>query len=262
MIYWQWLIGISVAFVLLERLFPARREQKTVRPQLLNDIFYLAINGHLWGMLTAYLGAASLAVWVRSFFPEAWFQDAWLGNQHFALQFVIYLVVKDFLEWNVHRLLHGVPFLWNFHKIHHSAHVMDWAVNFRFHWMELVVYGVLRYLPLAFLGGDAEPLFAVAVFATAWGHYNHSNIRLRLGPLGYIFNSPAMHLWHHDTSDEGGTAKNFGIVLSCWDFLFGTAFWPRERDPQRLGFPGDAQVPDEMVLQEVFPLVRRLPDRT
>jgi sterol desaturase/sphingolipid hydroxylase (fatty acid hydroxylase superfamily) len=122
--------------------------------------------------------------------------------------------------------------------------------------MELVVYRSLLYVPLLFLGGDPEPLFAVVVFVTAWGHFNHSNIGIGIGigTLGFVFNNPRMHLWHHDASDEGGIAKNFGVVFSLWDWLFRTAYWPRDRAPERLGFPADGEMPNDLARQMLFPL--------
>jgi sterol desaturase/sphingolipid hydroxylase (fatty acid hydroxylase superfamily) len=96
----------------------------------------------------------------------------------------------------------------------------------------------------------------VAVFATFWGHFNHANLEVGLGPLARILNGPRMHLWHHDASTEGGVAKNFGIVLSVWDFLFGTAYWPRDRAPERLGYPGDEEMPPDLPRQMIFPLLR------
>jgi sterol desaturase/sphingolipid hydroxylase (fatty acid hydroxylase superfamily) len=80
-----------------------------------------------------------------------------------------------------------------------------------------------------------------------------------LGPLGYVLNSPRMHLWHHDQSDEGGTAKNFGIVLSLWDFLFGTAYWPRDRSPRALGYPGIEEMPQGLLGELAWPLSRARP---
>ena len=109
------------------------------------------------------------------------------------------------------------------------------------------------------MGGDYEPLLTCWVFATVWGHFNHSNLRVGIGPLGWVFNSPRMHLWHHDASDEGGTAKNFGIVLSLWDWLFRTAYWPRDRAPERIGYPGDEEMPRDVPRQLAFPLTRRSP---
>ena len=257
--YWHWLIAISLFFVVAERARPARREQPWLRPQLGNDLFYLALHGHLYfllfgGVVGWVAGGARSGLAFASLLPER----GWLDERHFALQFGVYLLVSDFLQWNVHRLLHRVPWLWQFHKVHHSIRDMDWAGNFRFHWVEVVVYRSLLYLPLLWLGGSPEPLFVVAVFATFWGHFNHSNLDFGLGALGRVFNTPRMHLWHHDRSDEGGVAKNFGIVLSAWDFVFGTAYWPRERGPERLGYPGDVEMPGDLPRQLAFPLLRRV----
>jgi len=256
--YWQWLAAISVAFLLLERMRPARPEQKLLRPQLANDLFYLAFNGHFYAVVAGGMSGA-VALQARELLgpvlPFAQSGSA-LASLPWLAQFVIYLVLSDFLQWCVHNLLHRVPFLWQFHKVHHSVLRMDWAANFRFHWVELVVYRSLLYVPLALLGGDGGPLFAVAVFATAWGHFNHANLDLGVGPLRYVFNSPRMHLWHHDASDEGGVAKNYGIVLSLWDWLFGTAYWPLERGPGRIGYPEDREMPADLTRQLVFPVLR------
>ncbi|MCP3915198.1 MAG: sterol desaturase family protein [bacterium] len=194
------------------------------------DAFYLVFNGRLYGMLVAGIvgwtaARADSGLALVSLLPE---QGA-LAAQPFLVQALAYLVVRDFLEWCVHNLLHRVPFLWQFRKVHHSIHEMDWIGHFRFHWIESVVYRSLTYVPLLWLGGGYEPLLLCWVFATIWGHFNHANVDLSLGPLGYVFNSPRMHLWHHDASDEGGLAKNFGLVFSLWDHLFGTAYWPRAR---------------------------------
>ena len=259
MIYWHWLLGVSLFFVLAERLIPARRAQPALRPQLANDFFYLAFNGHFYAVfLGGVTGAVALGT-KSALSPFVTFpsQESALATLPWAAQFVIFLVVSDFLQWCIHNLLHRVPFLWQFHKLHHSVLRMDWAANFRFHWMELVIYRSLLYVPLALLGGSGSALFAVAVFATFWGHFNHANADIGIGPLGYVLNSPRMHMWHHDASDEGGIAKNFGIVLSLWDFLFRTAYWPRERAPERIGYPVDEEMPRDVLRQVVFPLSRR-----
>lgn len=256
--YLYWLLGLSLAFVVLERVRPARANQPVVRPQLANDVGYLLFNGHIWALITGGLTgwiATSARTWLAA--RHALPAHGLLDGRSFALQFVAFLVAADFLQWCVHNLLHRVPILWSFHKLHHSVKQMDFLASFRFHWMELVVYRTLLYVPLLFLGGDAAPLFAVAVFATLWGHLNHANLDIDLGPLAFVFNSPRMHLWHHDRSNEGGTAKNFGIVLSIWDWIFGTAYWPRERAPASIGYAGDSEMPRDFARQELFPITRR-----
>lgn len=256
--YIEWLIVASVAFFILERLKPARPDQRAFRPQVSNDIGYLLINGKFYSVLSAGIVAwfatgANGLLDNLSLMPER----GWLAERNFWLQIVVFLLISDFLQWCVHNLLHRVPFLWSFHKVHHSIHDMDWAGSFRFHWVEIVVYKSLQYVPLLYLGGDPEPLLVVYVFGTFWGHFNHANLDFGIGPFAYIFNSPRMHLWHHDASEEGGIAKNFGIVLSLWDWIFRTAYWPRDRTPERIGYPNDQELPRALPLQLIFPLIKR-----
>lgn len=258
MSYLPWLLGISAAFVLLERLRPARPGQRALRPQLANDGFYLVFHGALYWMLfgswiAAVAGGARKLLGGAGLLPE----QGLLTGAPWLVQFAVFLAVSDFLMWLVHRLLHGVPWLWQFHKVHHSIHAMDWIGSFRFHVAETIVYRSLLYVPLLWLGGDTGPLWAVILLSTAWGHFNHANLDVGLGPLALVFNSPRMHLWHHDASDEGGVAKNFGITLSLWDHLFGTAYWPRDRAPELIGYPRDAEMPADLPRQLVFPLFRR-----
>ena len=89
------------------------------------------------------------------------------------------------------------------------------------------------------------------------GRLQPANLDVGLGPIGYVLNSPRMHLWHHGQSSEGGAAKNFGIVFSLWDHVFGTAFWPRERSPERLGYPGMEEMPGTLIGEILWPLTSR-----
>jgi sterol desaturase/sphingolipid hydroxylase (fatty acid hydroxylase superfamily) len=91
------------------------------------------------------------------------------------------LIVRDFIQWNIHRLLHRVNFLWEFHKVHHSVEEMGFAAHLRYHWVENVVYRTFEYIPLAMIGFGIEDFFIVHIFTLAVGHFNHSNFRLKLG---------------------------------------------------------------------------------
>ena len=256
--YVYWLVAISLVFLLLERLFPWRKGQSVLRAGWRRDLGFVALNGHLFALGTAGItGAVALLATqaLRSLGLRTGASP--VADWPFLAQFLAFLVFADFLQWCVHNLLHRLPALWMFHKVHHSIEIMDWMGNWRFHWMEIVVYKSLQWLPLAWLGASPAAVVAVAIVTTAWGDFNHANLDVGLGPFGYLFNSPRMHLWHHDQSSEGGAAKNFGIVLSVWDFLFGTAYWPRERSPERLGYPGMDEMPGTFPGQVLWPLTRR-----
>ena len=258
MSYVHWLLGISAAFVLLERLFPWRKGQSVLRPGWLRDVAFVALNGHVFSLSTAALTGAA-AVSATRVLHSLGFQleGSPAPRWPFGAQFVAFLVLADFLQWCIHNLLHRVPWLWTFHKVHHSITMMDWIGNWRFHWAEIMVHKSLQWLPLAWLDASPEAVFTVAIVTTVWGDFNHANLDVGLGPLGYLLNSPRMHLWHHDQSSEGGVAKNFGIVLSVWDYVFGTAYWPRDRSPERLGYPGMEEMPMGFPGQVLWPLTRR-----
>ena len=105
------------------------------------------------------------------------------------------------------------------------------------------------------VGWDAG--LPIAVVSTLVGHLNHANLRLSYGPLRYLINSPRMHLWHHDVVLHQRSGQNFGIVLSLWDWLFGTAVWPADREqPERLGFHGQRRFPRDLPRRLLWPLLK------
>jgi sterol desaturase/sphingolipid hydroxylase (fatty acid hydroxylase superfamily) len=254
--YFFWLMVISVLCFVLERILPWRKAQRALRNQFGQDLFWLVFNGHYLGILlahvTAWLWLAAGEVPERAIghIPEV----VWLPDQPLWVQFLLFLTIRDFVEWLVHNLLHKVPFLWEFHKLHHSIEELDWIGNFRFHWMEVVVYRMLTYLPLVMLDVSGQVILWVAIVGTLIGHLNHSNIRISWGPLKYVLNSSRMHAWHHDEVLHGGHGQNFGVILSVWDWVFGTAYLPDDREqPDRLGFEGFDAYPRSLVGRLVYP---------
>ena len=181
-----------------------------------------------------------------------------IADQPVWLQFVVFLVLKDFLEWNIHILLHRFNWLWAFHKVHHSIRELDWIGNFRFHIVEIVVYRSLTFFPLVVLGVENRIILAVAIFATFIGHLNHANIKMDYGPLRFLFNSPRLHVWHHDRVMHGKNGQNFAIVFSLWDWLFSTIYYPDQADigdqPQELGFDDFERYPASLAGRFFYPL--------
>jgi sterol desaturase/sphingolipid hydroxylase (fatty acid hydroxylase superfamily) len=169
-------------------------------------------------------------------------------------QFLVFLVLKDFLEWGIHNLLHRSPWLWEFHKLHHSIKELDWIGNMRFHWMEIAVYHSLTYFPLFLLNVDSRVILWIAIFTTIIGHLNHSNLNLDWGGFRYLLNSPRLHVWHHDLVQHDQHGQNFGVVFSLWDYLFGTVYAPAQGYPARLGFEGMDQFPSGLISRLIYPI--------
>jgi sterol desaturase/sphingolipid hydroxylase (fatty acid hydroxylase superfamily) len=237
MIYSVWPLGFSLLFLILERAWP-RQRRPLLRRHWSGDLFYLVFNGEYLGVLVGVLSIHALGALDRVLDLAHLRQYFYLGvmnGQPLWIQFAVLLVVFDFSQWLIHNLLHRVPWLWEFHKVHHSIEELDWIGNWRFHWLEVVVYRALLYIPAAFFGFSGEAMFWNGVAGTLVGHFAHSNLRVRVGPLRYLINSPEMHVWHHAHPQAGPVNRNFGLTLSVWDWLFGTGYVPG-RDPARLGF--------------------------
>jgi sterol desaturase/sphingolipid hydroxylase (fatty acid hydroxylase superfamily) len=104
---------------------------------------------------------------------------------------------------------------------------------------------------------DWRVMLFIAVFGTLIQHLNHANIRFDWGPLRFVLNSPMMHVWHHDMELHGKGGQNFGIVLSVWDWVFGTVYWPKKVDqPEELGFEGMNRYPRGLIPRFAYPFYK------
>lgn len=260
--YFYWLVAISALVYALELLFPWRKNQQPIREDFWLDTFYMFFNFFLFG-LVGYAAISDVAVKAFNDFLASAFGIRNLvainvGQLPYWTQLLILFLVRDFVQWNVHRLLHRVPFLWEVHKVHHSVREMGYAAHLRYHFGETIVYRSIEYLPLAMIGFGIQDFILVHLFTILIGHLNHANIYLPLGPLKYIFNNPQMHIWHHVKDlpkDRFGV--NYGITLSVWDYLFGTAWIPGDGRDIKLGFDDVDQYPHGFFSQMLKPFQRK-----
>lgn len=248
--YFWLLITISLFFFAWEWLRPWRKTQAKFRKDFWLDAFYMFFNFFLFSLLIFNAMSDVVVNFFNDFLGTIGLQNLIaikVGAWPVIAQLLLLFVVRDFVQWWVHRLLHAVPFLWRFHKVHHSVEEMGFAAHLRYHWMETLVYRTIEYIPLAMIGFGIEDFFFVHLFTLAVGHWNHANIKVNLGPLKYLFNNPNMHMWHHayDLPEDKKNGVNFGITLSIWDYIFKTAYVPFSGRDIRLGFPGISKYPKQ-----------------
>ncbi|NRA37289.1 MAG: sterol desaturase family protein [Planctomycetes bacterium] len=253
------LIIISLAVYGIELLFPWRKIQKRIRKDFWLDSFYMFFNFFFFTMLI-YAALSSVCEHslqtVLSYTGSDPITNSALSIQSMLspwTHLLILFIVRDFIQWCIHRCLHSFNFLWQFHKVHHSVQEMGFAAHLRYHWMENIVYNIIQYIPLALLGFSVVDFFTVTAITVCIGHLNHANIRLPLGPLKYIFNNPQMHIWHHaqETIAHHPQGKNFGLSLSCWDYIFGTAYIPYDGRDMLLGFEDMEDYPSGFIKQSL-----------
>lgn len=158
-------------------------------------------------------------------------------------------VVADFALFLCHFLQHRIPWLWEFHKVHHSAEVMTPMTVFRMHPVDnLLVFSMGGLFSGAALGCVAFLIGHDAVFYNVAGvnlililfyllGYNlrHSHVWWSWGPvLSRIFISPAQHQIHHSSAPEHFD-KNLGFTFAFWDAWFGTLYVPKSREAITFG---------------------------
>ena len=220
--YFYWLIGVSAFFFLLEIIRPWREDQPKFRHDFWLDFFYMFFNFFLFSLII-YNAASDLFVNLFNDFLGLFSIEnlvalnvqSWPVWAHLLLGFV----VRDFVQWWTHRLLHRSEFLWEFHKVHHSVAQMGFAAHLRYHWMENVVYRSIEYIPLAMIGIGLNDFFIIHIFTLAVGHYNHSNITVSGRISGAVFGA-LVGLWIATMTLEG---MGLSYVVSFGGMMAGGA---------------------------------------
>ncbi|MEO8934245.1 MAG: sterol desaturase family protein [Xanthomarina sp.] len=260
--YFYGLIVISLTVWLLEIIFPWRKEQSIFRKDFWLDTFYMFFNFFILNLIVFIALSNTTSEFFNDFLgfiglSLSNFQLFEVNEIPKPLGLFIFFIVADFVQWNTHKLLHRVPWLWNFHKVHHSVKEMGFAAHLRYHWMEPVVYKSILYIPLAIIGGfEAQDVAFVHFFNITIGHLNHANLGWDYGKLKYIFNNPKMHIWHHakELPMHARYGVNYGLTLSIWDYLFKTNYIPESGRDIELGFSGDETFPTNFISQEIYPI--------
>jgi sterol desaturase/sphingolipid hydroxylase (fatty acid hydroxylase superfamily) len=226
---------IGGALRVLEMLWPDHPESKADGENKLGDATSFVVTATYIGRITASLTVFGFGWLVFLHIPRL--PPTWLSEQPRILQMIETLFIKDFLTYLKHRLMHHNKFLWKFHAVHHSSEDLTWHSAFRVHPGEEILSTVLTLLPVYCLGFKPPIIGAVLTFTIVYEMMLHANIPFDFGPLKYLFVSPAFHRWHH-TCEEAHVDKNFGSMLSCFDWILGTAYLP-QRSSTAFGLIGE-----------------------
>lgn len=223
-------------------------------PSARNDVLYFFVNSFvLFFLLIPLTSGFGLAVsgGVQGILDGTAF-DGVLGQSPIIASVLYTLclaVLIDFTLFITHYIQHKVPWLWEFHKVHHSAEVLQPLTVYRMHPVDdLMTYaltamvsglvdGVFQTLfqgPIGIIGLYGLNVFLLAFYAIGY-HLRHSHIWLDYGPLwGRIFISPAQHQIHHSQAPRHYD-KNMGFIFAWWDEWFGTLYVPKKREELTFG---------------------------
>ena len=242
------LLGSSLIFIFIEKLFALRRDQPVFRPEWQTDLHHFIVNHMVVGFV---LLATNLLV--HKLFGWAAHDGirGWVANLNFFVAVFLIVLVADLVQYWTHRAYHEVPLLWRLHAVHHSVKSMDWLAGSRQHIIELLITRTLVLAPIYVLGFSKEVIDAYIVIVGFQAVFNHANVSVRLGPLRYVIVTPNFHHWHH-SQDKEALDRNYAAHFAFLDYAFGTAVKADREWPEHYGVLGD-YVPNGFLKQLVFP---------
>lgn len=162
-------------------------------------------------------------------------------------------VAMDLGVFIAHYMQHRVPFLWEFHKVHHSAEVLTPITVYRMHPADDLLAGSVSGMLTGVVGGLFAYLCAAQATVIALGGLNllvfafyvlgynlrHSHIWLAYPRgLSHVLISPAQHQIHHSRLRHHHD-RNFGFMFAFWDWAAGTLYVPEREEALEYGIDSD-----------------------
>lgn len=173
---------------------------------------------------------------------------------HPVVQVLFCFLALDFTRYWVHYADHRVPWLWTFHRVHHSTEHIDSTAGLRMHVVDFVqltaiivglfgvVFDIGAFAPWALPVALVPGIVADAI--------EHANVRFPLD-TGWrrawfrVFNTPLFHSWHH-VRDATLCDGNYANALPLWDRLFGTEV-TRPIPPAEFGLAGEQRLRNSLL---------------
>lgn len=211
------------------------------------DIYHPLFN-YVVFLPLAYLMTASMEYWHVPFHTL----QGVMAEQNLFVQMIVALLVLDFFTYWRHRFNHA--YMWQIHSVHHSAEHLTFLTNFRMHFLDFALSLIVSVVALYVLGFSGVAIVFAGITYELYSSYIHFNIKLDYpAPIKYIFGSPQLHRWHH-AKDRKAMDKNFCIMFSLYDVIFGTFYSPKE-GPKQCGIfeRKDKKMPDTFWGQVLYP---------
>ena len=241
-----WLYLLSSVFLAVAYFYVTKKNTRVItssklwlHPSAKLDYYYFFLSYflNLFLLVPYIISAKSVAVYVNKFLYAQfdYFENTIFSYEEIVLMYTISIFVfSDFTRYWLHRFLHTIPFLWEFHKVHHSAKVLTPITFYRVHPVENFLFGLRYSLSIGFVTGIFIYLFGAMIdiymvlgvniflfiFSLFGSNLRHSHVAFSYGK--YIEKwllSPKQHQIHHDKKHFN---KNYGGYIAIWDRVFGS----------------------------------------
>lgn len=223
---------VLLAITTLERLSPHRKEWTATTPDLRTDVGFLVFVQVLLPKMLTFAASIAIAHLLQD--HHLVLTQIWPRGASALGQATLMILMADFFRYWLHVASHRFSLLWKLHSLHHAPKKLHATNVVRFHPLEKSIQYLCDALPFIVLGVSPEVLSLYFVFYAINGFLQHCNIRMKMGLLNYLISGPELHRWHH-SENIAESNNNYGNNLIVWDILFGSYFFPKNRDVGALG---------------------------
>lgn len=207
---------VFTVFFILERIYPARTYP--IAPHWSLWWSGLGIFSIIWLKILMYF-------WVDLNIKVEELYD--LDGQNSFIEGIIFYLFYSLGNYWWHRLKHNNPILWRYlHQLHHCTSHMETRLAFFRHPLEIFANTIyLILIGKLIMNVSVEVIMFALAIEGSLEIFHHSNIRLPryLKFIGYIIQTPEMHLVHHEYK-----LHRYNYSPFLWDLVFGTVYIPDE----------------------------------
>ena len=151
-----------------------RRERNFTRPRRWTTNWAITILNTVVGRLMVFIAPFEAALWAANhgFGLFNLIQiPSWLA-------ILLSVVLLDLAIWFQHWVVHHVPVLWQFHKVHHADRDLDVTSGARFHPVEIALSLLYKAALVLVLGVPAIAVVIFDIFLNGMAMFNHANFRI------------------------------------------------------------------------------------
>ena len=210
--------GLLLVLAAIEPLVPRRPGPMDRGARWPTNLIFTLLNFLALGVLP--VSIVSTAFWAE--------QHKWGLLNQLVLPTVVLvgvtLVVRGFISFFTHYLMHMVPVFWRLHRVHHLDTELDVTTTVRFHPLEFFVQTLPAVPIVVAFGLTPWVLVFYEILDVAVTLWTHSNTRLPAAldrVLRYVVVTPDLHRIHH-SAWKPETNSNYSAVFPLWDLVFGT----------------------------------------
>lgn len=217
---WWGLPAVSLVVLAFVQLLEAINERHTGwridQREFLTDAFYVALNMTAISWLTRVLADDPMIAAKESL----GLATPWLGTLPFLVQVALVVILVEFGQYWMHRLMHNNALFWSTHAPHHHITQLNAMKGYVGNPIELFL---ISLSVVALLDFDKAATFAAFNTLGAISIFAHANVRSDPPPwYAFFFTTIRHHSLHHTALSFEDTRCNYANCLILIDRIFGT----------------------------------------